>query len=287
LATHYTMSWILPFMREALRPMSNFSFETFIDALWRVMENAKVEGIVRKSQTQGFDGTNYQINQAPYPLTFAAAEGFSYLLNTGYIMRGIQTNLQGFPSFAFHKTTRGEAWAASAGPVPEDVDGYLNFLRKLVPILDPVMEQYVTEGLKAYERGTYFASAVMVGAASEKGVYLLGESMRKVFKDPKQTAKLEGFINGRSMNSLFGFIQNVITQAQQPPRIIPYSVTEGASPHLISLIEAIRVQRNDAVHPQNASVSADSVRLSYLAFPHALQKLEELRAWFLANPGSL
>ena len=274
-------------MREALRPMSNFNFEPFINELWRVLENAKVEGIVRKSPTQGFDGTNYQFTQAPQPLLFAAVEGFSYLLNTGYIMRGIQTNIQGFPNFAFYKTTRGEAWAASAGPVPEDVDGYLNLLRKLVPVLDPVMEQYVTEGLKAYERGTYFASAVMVGAASEKGVYLLGESMRKVFKDVGQTAALERLINSRSMNSLFGFIQNVIAQGQQPPRVIPYSVTEGASPHLVSLIEAIRVQRNDAVHPQNASVSPDSVRLSYLAFPHALQKLEELRTWFLANPGSL
>ncbi len=172
-------------------------------------------------------------------------------------------------------------------PGSEDVDRYLNLLRKLVPALDPVIEQYVTEGLKAYERGTHFASAVMVGAASEKGVYLLSKSMRQIFKDTKQTATLERFISGRSMNSLFGFIQNVIAQAQQPPRVIPYSVTEGASPHLMSLIEAIRVQRNDAVHPQNASVSADSVRLSYLAFPHALQKLEELRAWFSANPGSL
>ena len=97
--------------------MSNFSFETFINELWRVLENAKVEGIVRKSQTQGFDGTNYQIIQSPGPLLFAAAEGFSYLLNTGYMMCGIQTNIQGFPNFAFYKTTRGEAWAASAGPV--------------------------------------------------------------------------------------------------------------------------------------------------------------------------
>ena len=274
-------------MREALKPMSNFNFEPFINELWRVLENAKVEGIVRKSPTQGFDGTNYQFTQAPQPLVFAAAEGFSYLLNMGYIMRGIQTQIQGFPTFAFYKTARGEAWAASVGPIPEDVDGYLNLLRKLVPVLDPVIEQYVTEGLKAYERGTYFASAVMVGAASEKGVYLLGESMRQVFRDLRQTTTLEGFINGRSMNSLFGFIQNAIAQAQRPPRVMPYSVTEGASPHLMSLIEAIRVQRNDAVHPQNASVSADSVRLSYLAFPHALQKLEELRAWFSANPSSL
>jgi hypothetical protein len=48
----------------------------------------------------------------------------------------------------------------------------------------------------------------------------------------------------------------------------------------MSLFEAIRVQRNDAVHPQNAMVSDLSVRLSYQAFPQTLAKVEELRSWF-------
>lgn len=55
----------------------------------------------------------------------------------------------------------------------------------------------------------------------------------------------------------------------------------------MSLIEAIRVQKNDAVHPQNAKVTLDSVRLSYQAFPHAVEKLDALRQWFLANPKSI
>jgi hypothetical protein len=31
----------------------------------------------------------------------------------------------------------------------------------------------------------------------------------------------------------------------------------------------------------------DSVRLSYGAFPHALEKMEKLRDWFKSNPGSI
>jgi hypothetical protein len=55
----------------------------------------------------------------------------------------------------------------------------------------------------------------------------------------------------------------------------------------MSLYEAVRVQRNDAVHPMNAIVSEDSVRLLLQSFPYALSKSEELRAWCAANPGSL
>ena len=100
--------------------------------------------------------------------------------------------------------------------------------------------------------------------------------MRLIFKDQKQKVKLEGLINSRGMKALFDFIQETIINGQKS-KAIPYSVAEGASPHLMSLVEAIRVERNDAVHPQNAKVSDLSVRLSYQAFPHALEKFEELR----------
>lgn len=62
---------------------------------------------------------------------------------------------------------------------------------------------------------------------------------------------------------------------------------DGALTHLSSLFEAIRVQRNDAVHPNTAAVNEDSVRLSYDAFPHATEKAETLRAWFGKNPASV
>ena len=68
---------------------------------------------------------------------------------------------------------------------------------------------------------------------------------------------------------------------------IPYSVSEGSSAHLASLFEAIRTQRNDAVHPMNATVSASSVRLLLHSFSYALETTEKLRAWLDANPATL
>lgn len=85
---------------------------------------------------------------------------------------------------------------------------------------------------------------------------------------------------------MFRFVDKHIAEAHKN-KIIPYDVGESAGPHITSLIESIRVQRNDAVHPQNAKVTADSVRLSYQAFPHALEKLEQLRDWFTGNPNSI
>jgi len=53
------------------------------------------------------------------------------------------------------------------------------------------------------------------------------------------------------------------------------------------LFEAIRTQRNDAVHPMLAVVSASSVRLLLHSFSYALETTEKLRAWLDANPATL
>lgn len=64
---------------------------------------------------------------------------------------------------------------------------------------------------------------------------------------------------------------------------IPYKVHEGSEIHLLSLMEAIRVQRNDAVHPATAAVSKRSVWLTLIAFPAACRKVYDLIDWLQAN----
>jgi hypothetical protein len=282
----YSLGWILPFVRESLRGRSEFSFDNYIDVLWQVLEKTDVPGIEKTSPLRGYTGTSYDFVQAPHQLRVVATEAFYYLIHNGFAVPGAPTNTPGFPSQGrYFMTSRGQSWVSSAEPMPEDFNGYMKLLRQLVPGLDPVIEQYISEGLSSFARGTYFAAAVMIGAASEKAIYLLAESMLNVFSDGAQRAKLEKLMGERTLNPLLRFVEKAIVEAQASH--IPYSVSEGASRHLMSLIEAIRVQRNDAVHPMNAQVSADSVRLSFQAFPHALEKQETLRMWFLANPKSI
>jgi len=85
---------------------------------------------------------------------------------------------------------------------------------------------------------------------------------------------------------LFETVRDIIHEAAIT-KLLPYANSEGSATYLMSLYEAIRVQRNDAVHPMNAFVSEDSVRLLLQSFPYALSKSEELRVWFADNPGSI
>jgi hypothetical protein len=85
---------------------------------------------------------------------------------------------------------------------------------------------------------------------------------------------------------LFEAVRDTIHEAAKA-KLLPYADYEGSDTHLMSLFEAIRVQRNDAVHPMNATVSEESVRILIQSFPYALAKSETLRSWLIANPGSI
>jgi hypothetical protein len=186
----------------------------------------------------------------------------------------------------FNVTQRGMTWFQGKEPLPEDAERYLIFLHERVPAIDPIIEQYVVEALTAFDREAYFASAVMLGAASEKELYLLAEGVLLALKDPARQSKLKGLLDRRKLLELFESVRDTI-RAAVTAKLLPYSDSEGSATHLLSLYEAIRVQRNEAVHPMNATVSEESVRLLLQAFPYSLSKSEDLRAWFLANPSSI
>lgn len=279
----YTLEWLLPYVRR-IQARGNIDYRLFADQLWAQLEKAGITGVSRTSQFHAASGRTFQYDAFPLDLKNATAEAWFYLFRNGYTAPAAPDDYLQAPNlYRVNVTQRGIEWFDGKEPIPEDARSYMAFLRGLASMLDPVIEQYVTESLVAFNREAYFAAAVMIGAASEKTIYLLAESLLDAFVDPKKREKLEVLLKRRKLGDLLDTVGKLIHDASN----LPYEVTEGSESHLISLFEAIRVQRNDAVHPMNATVSADSVRMTIVAFPHALAKVEELRSWFIKHPKSL
>jgi hypothetical protein len=282
-----TLAWILPYVREALKQTSNFEFRTYANALFMQLEQAQVNGVARFPLGSYSGGQTFQYEAMPADLRALVSEAFFHLFHKGYIAPvAPDAHLNPPHLHMFNVTQRGRTWFQGKEPLPEDAERYLKFLRARVPGIDPIIEQYVIEALTAFEREAYFASAVMLGAASEKELYLLAEGVLFALKDPIKHSKLKGLLDRRKLLELFETIRDTIREAVTA-KLLPYADSEGSTTYLMSLYEAIRVQRNDAVHPMNAIVSEDSVRLLLQSFPYSLSKSEELRVWFTANPGSI
>lgn len=277
----YSLASMLPFARSAIRGTSNFDLKQFTECLFSELEKANVRGVERESR-QGVYKYNFSDLHCPPKLKYGAIEVFCHLLHRGFIAPEPQTFPIALNYSRYWKTALGEAWAAGADPMPEDVAGYMQHVAVLVPTLDPIIRQYIQEGLGSFERGMFFSAAVMLGAASEKEIYLVGGSLAGALKDAAAQGQLTKLVDGRSLYRLLDSIGGHVESCKNLR-----GVFDGAELHLMSLFESIRMQRNDAVHPKTANVVEESVRLSYEAFPRALQKAEALREWFDNNPRSV
>jgi hypothetical protein len=284
----YALPRILRFVGQALKETDTFDYPVFLQSVWRQLEKANVLEVEIIPSDRIAIGQEFLYQKAPHELFEVTNEALYYLFRNGYIVHETPVGLNHPNLQRYRVTKRGQEWSDHCvEPYPEEADGYMKFLSKLVPNLDPVMKQYIEEALKAFERQANFAAAVMLGAASEKEIYLLADSMVAAIKDATKRKRLQSTIlENRSLLKLFEHVKVTIEDASKA-KILPYAQFESSVTHLMSMFEAIRVQRNEAVHPTNAIVSADSVRHLMQSFPYAIRKSEELRAWFYAHPNSI
>ena len=266
---------VLRAMQRALNQLPPQRFP-FPDLMMHTLTELAREGLVPREPDEDYFGAWQRLHNR-HPLAFLLVEGYYQLLTLGYIVPW--PNPPTLPNMNLYRATeKGRQWSTDLRPVPEDPDGFLAAIDAEIPSVDDVVKQYVSEALVTYNRRAWFATAVMIGAASEKVVYLLIEALLSVVKSASERQAIEKAINGRNLPKMFEHINKVLTHQRQL-RNLPYSVSEGAEHHLLSLFDAIRVQRNEAVHPTIGQVMPESVRLTLSAFPAACRKTYDIIEW--------
>ncbi|MFC1991027.1 hypothetical protein ACFLU9_02625 [Chloroflexota bacterium] len=187
----------------------------------------------------------------------------------------------GYPQLRL--TEFGQDYISQSAPHYHDPEGYIEFLKNIVPNIDTVIEQYIFESLNCYRQQLFFASAVMIGAAAEKAILLLLQAITDSMSDPNRKRKTAQLLEERrSLPDMFKTIRETLDPLIKK-KTIPYSVHRGCTEHLMSLFEMIRVQRNDAVHPMAGQVDRTKVFLSLQTIPTALESINKLIEWLRSN----
>lgn len=187
---------------------------------------------------------------------------------------------RGFPFFRLTKF--GQDYISKSAPHYYDPQGYMEFLRNMVQNLDPVIEQYIFESLNCYRQQLFFASAVMIGAASEKAILLLLQAITNSMSNQNNKMKAAQLLDRPNLPEIFDTISRTINSLIKA-KAMPYSVHQGCTEHLMSLFEMIRVQRNDAIHPITGQVDRNKVFLSLQTIPTVLESVNKLIEWFGNN----
>jgi hypothetical protein len=284
----YTLSWLLPFVRLGLRRVRpNFTFTEFVSATWTELDRAHQPVQRARAYVQNNpDNPEFAHHNEPEELKQAAIEAWLYIQRRGFAMPVTRNFPSALEDRYLEFTKRGREWRDCDEPVPEMATEYIVALGKMVPQLDQVVREYVAEGLGALEHDRFRSAAIMIGAASEKALYLLAEKMLDSIATAGWKQKFTKAFTKRDLPELFDQMKKVLEAADKFPGR-PFEVFDGGQEYLLVLIKATQVQRNNAVHPMNAKVTDDTVRLSYLAFPSMLQKVEQLRDWFSKNQNIL
>ena len=121
---------------------------------------------------------------------------------------------------------------------PEEI---IDALEKKVGALDDVVRQYYLESLRAYQEGLYISSVICRGAASERAIHWLAESIESYSKQYQEKIKAKRYISDLT-GYLSGVTPNIFGDDKKFARELKELLDE--------LGQLYRKNRNDAGHPE-------------------------------------
>lgn len=277
-----TKGIVLKFMRDSLKELERGSHNDLVTKALKKMVEAKIIDPPSRDDYYGFYN---EISARNKILESLLTECYTYLIIQGIIIpEPSAPNFGAYDSWSrFMITEYGKKWAASDQElIPEDIEGFLDYIKNTILNIDDVVIQYVSEALETFDRRLIFASAVMIGAASEKILYLLAEAIKNSTTDPQDKKELFDRLEMRRLKALFDLVFAILDKSIKNNKI-PYHIHEDSSHYLGPLFSAIRIQRNEAVHPIAGQVNPEQLRFLLLSFPYVCKKAYDFLEWLKNN----
>jgi hypothetical protein len=164
---------------------------------------------------------------------------------------------------------------------PDSSGEYLHRLRTMVSDASPTVLTYAEESLRAFSSRCYLASAVMLGVASEAAFL----EMALAFGDWLPEAQREKFAKiiedlRRNYTDKFREFRKRV-EPRKPE--LPGELSDGMSLWLDSVLDLLRIYRNDAGHPTGKQITHDDAFINLQIFAPYLRKLYALRTFFQTN----
>jgi len=210
------------------------------------------------------------------------------LLPQGVLVWGLGGSMSNNDKYPFYRLTElgGRVLADSAKAQPYDPDGFLAEFRRLVPAADPIVVDYLTEAIRAFNSGCYKSAAVMLGGSAEKVLLVLHEFFESKIADPSARRKFEkdsqGISVGRKFKALKSRLDLMVSAGKFAGHHELIETIDHAFP---ATSELIRRCRNDAGHPDiPTQTDPDTVFLNLRVFTEHARRMAGLLDHFSNNP---
>ena len=163
--------------------------------------------------------------------------------------------------------------AAQDGAVNPDNSGeYLERIKRIVPNTNKVVIQYAREAVTAYNARCYLASSVMLGVASEAAFIDMASSFGGWLHLPKERERFLTILENSRQNYITKFLE-FRKRIEKYKTQIPDELSDGMALTLDSVLDLLRIYRNEAGHPTGKVVNRDDAFINLQMFARYLQNL--------------
>lgn len=172
-------------------------------------------------------------------------------------------------------TEAGKAAASDQPFNPDDPSGFLAALVSSVPGMSDTVQTYAREALHAFNARLYFASAVMLGVASEAAFLELAHAFADALPS-KEGKNLRAVLTDQKTNYLTKFTE--FRKRLEPRKAdLPENLGDGINLWLSAVLDLLRIYRNEAGHPKASRPSREDCFLNLRMFGPYLARMYRLK----------
>lgn len=228
---------------------------------------------------EGFDPYVEYVGQAGIAkdrVAFLAMEVMWEFMIQGVIAPGLNPANPNLPWF--HITEYGQKVLAAGEYLPHDPTGYLDRFVREMPDADSTVLAYLRESVDSFARGSFIASVVLLGIASERVFLLVAESLLTALSNPKEQKQFKKILDRNAIKPKLDWVLAKVLEIRTK---FPGSVPDNINVMPTTIFDFIRCQRNDLGHPQNRppKVSREDAYVNLRIFPAYCRVADQVRTY--------
>lgn len=207
-------------------------------------------------------------------------EEIHILLLNNILMRAGQWG-ESIPVQHLKLTEYGKKCLEQDDTIPLDPSGYIEGIKRILPQLDPVVLEYLSESITAFNRDLILSSTITLGVASEQVMLLLMEFFGNYISKSEQLKSAKDKIE--AADSIFRKYKVFKDALSQLPKNIRTNFPQNFEVHLDTLFNFIRLNRNETGHPSGGGRDKNIQFANLQAFKSYLTDIYKLIDYFSQN----
>lgn len=172
-------------------------------------------------------------------------------------------------------TNAGRAALEDGNFTPDNVPAYLKKIAADIPDLSATANLYLSESLRSYTSQNYLAATMMLGVAAEAIFYESAEAFADWTPDGSGT-NLKALLADPKISYIRKFDEFQKRLSPLKPSL-PVDFRQNLDLNLNSILELLRLVRNDVGHPTGITIARDNAFQYLVIFPMLAKRLYALR----------